>query len=220
MKKVRVTAVSDLHGNLISINKTDILLICGDVTPTYLRGVESQNNWFDNVFIPYLQSLECKYIILIAGNHDLVYFNRKERIADNIYYLEDSSISIPLYEFNIYNGEEIKIYGTPWCRIYGNYPYMIDDGLLRKKLFNIPKDCDILMLHDSPLCVGRGIGSSIAEEAVLESQPRYVFSGHIHTGEHEDKLIGKSIVRNVSLLDDGYNIAYRPYIFNYDRRNK
>ena len=43
-----------------------------------------------------------------------------------------------------------------------------------------------------------------------EKRPRFVFCGHIHTGQHGGVNFGTSRIYNVSRLDERYEIAYEP----------
>ena len=83
---MRITAISDIHGSLITIEPTDILIIAGDWSPLEIqRDFQEMKYWFESKFIPWLKAIEAKRIFFIAGNHDFLcarsywtqYFNLK-----------------------------------------------------------------------------------------------------------------------------------------------
>ena len=53
-------------------------------------------------------------------------------------------------------------------------------------------------------------GSSELAAAISKKRPRFVFCGHIHTGQHGGEDFGTSRIYNVSRLDERYDIAYEP----------
>lgn len=100
-------------------------------------------------------------VLWIAGNHEVGWENLglegRRKIAENIteatnrrcIYLEDE-----LYDFN-----GIKVYGTPWCKIFGRWAFMKNNEALNKVYSQIPENIDILLTHDAPygtsdLCYG------------------------------------------------------------------
>ena len=70
-QKMKVTAISDLHGNLIDIEPCDLLLICGDISPLEIqRDYIQMTKWIFNEFQEWIMKINCPTIILTPGNHD------------------------------------------------------------------------------------------------------------------------------------------------------
>ena len=68
---MKVTAISDLHGNLIDIEPCDLLLICGDISPLEIqRDYIQMTKWIFNEFQEWIMKIDCPTIILTPGNHD------------------------------------------------------------------------------------------------------------------------------------------------------
>lgn len=68
---MKVTAISDLHGNLIDIEPCDLLLICGDISPLDIqRDYIQMTKWIFNEFQEWIMKIDCPTIILTPGNHD------------------------------------------------------------------------------------------------------------------------------------------------------
>lgn len=66
-----MTAISDLHGNLIDIEPCDLLLICGDISPLEIqRDYIQMTKWIFNEFQEWIMKINCPTIILTPGNHD------------------------------------------------------------------------------------------------------------------------------------------------------
>lgn len=224
---MKITAVSDLHGNLIDIEDCTVLLICGDISPLNIQKDYIQmTKWFFNEFYNWINNLPCDYVILIPGNHDFWF---EKFIKDGTMYLWDKlSILINDTAEIFYGIKHIKIFGTPYCKDFGNWPFMPGNNKLSELYDKIPEDVDILMCHDSPLIgyVGNimekadetypnGIpaGNKYLADAIFDKRPKYVLSGHIHSGDHELKDYDGIKCANVSVLDEDYNIAYKPLTF-------
>lgn len=136
-------------------------------------------------------------------------------------YLCNESIDYISNDGNVY-----RIFGTPYCHIFGNWPFMRDDERLEKYFDQMPEFCDIVVSHDAPygcsdICLQRmeveHIGCAPLREAILEKKPRYVFHGHLHSSNHEEELLGDSKVYNTSILDEYYNISYKPLILEISK---
>ena len=221
---MRVTAISDIHGNLIDIPQCDILLICGDISPVIIQKDYIQmTNWFFNDFYKWIMNLPCDRVIMIPGNHD---FWIEKFIKQPRMYLWDKLTILVDSDANIYddiNHKWYKIYGTPQCKSFGKWAYMPGDSKLEELYSNMPEDVDILITHDAPNIGkignileynGEDVSNKYLGDEIKTKKPKYVLCGHIHSGDHELKEIEGIRCANVSILDESYSINYKPLTFN------
>lgn len=211
---MRITAISDIHGSLIDIEETDLLIIAGDWSPLEIQSTRPKMcDWLKKTFVPYLGSLPAEKIILVAGNHDFIcdenflnwdymsydlpvapiYFDRdilnpllrKYKLHNKIKYLDKSSTT--------YNG--IRIYGCP--NVEGCCGWAFGRAEYTMPYKDIPK-CDILITHQPPRYNGLGsvmfngvlhdFGSFLLMDAIIKRKPSLVFCGHIHDGDHTEQI--------------------------------
>ena len=221
---MKIIAVSDIHGNLITIKEQcDILVIAGDWSPLYIQhDCLAVLEWIDKRFIPWAKSLNTSHIIFIPGNHDLActysFFKddlfkivKRHQIQNKLHYLCNSSIIIDSKKFyGNPNSESPK--GWAFSRQY-NVDYEFDE------------DTDVLITHQPPRFgdigyvkqTNREFGSVDLRNKILESNIELNICGHIHTGEHGCHPIllnnnKKAYVYNVSILNEDYIVAYKPTI--------
>lgn len=223
---IKVCAISDMHGQYgFDIEPCDILCICGDIVPLKVQTFHNGTKKFiRKVFIPWCDKQPCEKVYLIAGNHDWVFQTHE---ADMRSVLEGTKITYLKDELAVYSKDEqaIRIYGTPWCHRFYDWAFMDDDEELKVKYDNIPENVDILMTHDcsygacdallQPMPWNNldHIGCRPLAEAVIEKRPRFQLSGHLHTGSHEFEQLGETMCRNVSMLDEEYNMSFKPTYF-------
>lgn len=116
-----------------------------------------------------------------------------------------------------------KIFGSPYCKIFGLWAFMRSADILIKKFNEIPENVDILFTHDAPygtsdVCLegqwadGNHIGNTQLRDIILSRQPIYHFHGHLHSSNHNEELLGITKVFNTSILDERYLIMYDPLI--------
>lgn len=216
MKKI-VCAISDLHGDLPEISSCELVLICGDIIPlNKQRSMKKSKSWFINHFIPWCESLPCKKVMFIAGNHD---FWLHETNYEEIYELCPNKVKY--LKDNMFEHNEIKIYGTPWCIGLPNWAFYTAN---EKEFENIP-ECDILISHQPPLMglVGtvlqpgfnymKTFASLKLAEKIDEIKPKYALCGHVHSGNHIPETINDVTYVNVSIKDENYNVTYKPFYF-------
>ncbi len=233
---MKITCVSDTHGRpwVDDIKPCDILLHCGDISPVDMSHTfYAQQVWFYEEFLPSLETLKDRvgHIVFIAGNHDtFLYQQFLSKTAppvlpagtQNITYLCNSEVTI--------NG--VRIYGTPWCNLPSwaspggpVWNFAEQDEQLYYRFKHIPEDLDILITHgpahsacDVILDLSRNgdsgrLGSTSLACAIRgkKNGPKYVFSGHIHSADHNAFRSGGTEFRCVSLLDENYKKYYSPH---------
>lgn len=213
---MKICAISDLHGFLPSVKPCDLLLICGDIMPLDIQtNMPLSLYWLSINFKDWIESLPVDHVVMIAGNHDFV-FERSEHRAKTaldcgkITYLKNESFT---YTSN--DGEQVTIFGTPYCKIFGNWAFMREPEYLIEKYSEIPERVDILISHDAPKIGGMGMinegrwcgedaGNPYLAEAIKLKKPKYVFCGHIHSGEHKLTELDNTKLHNVSIMNERY----------------
>lgn len=233
---MKVVALSDLHGYLPDPKKfpeCDVVCICGDIVPLeYQTSLVQSVAWFGLEFVPWTDTLPCKKVIFIAGNHDffleelgkgktpskvlgsLLPGNNKGQ--HKIVYLCDNSIE---FEGKVF-------YGTPWCPELYRWAFYKSSEDLTKAFENIPKKpVDVFMSHAPAAMglVGHVLENNIMANYgcvelanVLEERPnvRYAICGHVHSGMHRPEQIGPTTYVNVSIKDESYRPTYNLFSFN------
>ena len=230
MIKIQVT--SDLHGYLPELTKEfDLLMICGDVCPAHDHYYAFQIEWFKYDFISWVKSLPFRNkdskVVMIWGNHDFIGENMTNEERSELMHLTDDRLVILNYEMFVYKYldenegvfKELKIFGSPYCETFGNWAFMRDLDKLEKIYNCMPEDIDILITHDAPTLGDLGLiqdgryagtmaGNRALDDIIMERKPKYVFCGHIHTGNHEMTYIEGITMCNVSIKNEYYQPIY------------
>lgn len=222
---IKVCAISDCHGDLPEINPCNLLLICGDSVPLNIQASnKGTKKWYKNEFTNWALDLPCDKVLFIAGNHDLRLEGHKI-IYENIFPFNNKITYLCHKEYTYtHDGIDYKIFGTPYCHMFGNWAFMYLDSELEKIFNNIPNNLDILMTHDAPYGVsdvllqpeyynGNHIGSKPLANAIIDKNPKIVCHGHLHSTSREFESLGNSKVINCSIKDERYNISYNPIYF-------
>lgn len=189
--------VSDIHGDLnINIPECDVLCICGDIINlNEQRDIPASKHWWETRFVKWVESLPCKKVIVVPGNHDFflerMYTECWGWFKDRMRLLTNKKLEFLIDESFYY--EDVHFYGTPWIN-----PISFQEGRWAfEKNFNenpieIPK-CDVLLTHDNPY--------ENENVRVSNSIATYHLFGHWHDGEDNPILCRF----NCSILDDMYN---------------
>jgi Icc-related predicted phosphoesterase len=229
---MKVAIISDLHGHLPiypspyweGIEECELLLICGDILPLHCQSkmIESRL-WLIDEFKPWAASLPVEQVFFIAGNHDF-WFERNDLTAHQIFSSHDKVRYLKNEYVDYISTQDAKVYrifGTPYCHIFGNWAFMRDEETLAKKFNQIPGNVDILLSHDAPygtsdICfegfsASKGhIGCPELRDAIIASKPKYNFHGHLHSTNHGEELLGETKVYNTSILNEQYSLVYEP----------
>ncbi|MCQ2083936.1 MAG: metallophosphoesterase [Bacteroidaceae bacterium] len=235
---MKFTAISDLHGYLPKeLPSGDVLCICGDIVPLDYQSDFTQSvAWFCMDFAPWADSQPYRKVVFIGGNHDffLQELGGKHSPASvmkhllpgphkgqsKLVYLCDNSVEI----------DGIRIYGTPWIADLARWAFYKPEDELIEVYDRIPKKCDILLSHMPPRACDAGrvmqrghfnsmenYGSQMLANAISTRDIKYALCGHVHTGNHiPESFDSVSNVVNVSLKDENYKVAFKPFTFSID----
>ena len=105
---------------------------------------------------------------------------------------------------------------------------MVSNDKLEEKYSEIPEGTDILISHDSPTINNLGLiqegwnegvdaGNIVLDKYIRERKPRYFFSGHIHSGNHnfEDVNVNEGVGdEEIIVKMEGKEIKVYAYIIN------
>ena len=199
---MRILHLSDTHNCHRQLNKlpmADIIIHTGDVS---MEGTEKEIT----DFMEWFGSLDYKYKLFIAGNHD-DYLEGKEKeivqriLPENCFYLYHSGITI----------EGIKFWGIPYFfsdNRDDRYPQLIS---------KVPMDTDVLITHRPPLGIldasnNKNYGCSYLLQTVLRIRPRYHLFGHIHNAYGIEKSRYTTFA-NGSMADEQYRLLNKPLCF-------
>lgn len=226
---MKVKVFSDSHGYLPKIiEEFDLLLIAGDITPAlwgyYSKSVQWDwlldefKTWIDS--LPYRTSWSKVYIV--PGNHDKVFENLSEPERLELEMKLGGRCKLLIHEEVVFaevkeNGDlqEYRIFGTPYCKMFGNWAFMRYDSFLAERFSEIPNGLDFLVTHDPPTLndmgkitqgrqKGKEAGNELLSKRILEVKPKFVFSGHIHSGNHNLEEVEGIKMANVAYVDENY----------------
>ena len=235
---MEIILISDLHGWLPKIETPfDLLGIAGDVSPAHDHYYKFQKEWTETTFKDWVLKLpfknELSKVVLVPGNHD-AYFERANKtdishlvtLCDNrLVFLKNQT-----YDFETLDGPglaTIKIFGTPYCKIFGGWPFMCGPDTLAKKYGECPEGMDLVLSHDSPKKNNLGLiqegwssgtdaGNALLDELIDAKKPKVFVSGHIHSGNHEFANVDGVWMGNVSLINERYYPTYDVLYINYN----
>ena len=236
MAKLNIVAISDLHGYLPEITvPAEIMLIAGDISPLMIqRNIPKVKEWLETKFLEWVIRLPVQKVFLIAGNHDWFQswrdsdiYQFEKMFGGKLKYLVNETT-----EYLDTNGIYWSIFGTPYCHMFGSWPFMVSDEYMEELFEKIPNFVDIIISHDPPFSVGyvdvilekvRHMG----QEEHVGNYPlrkrlekiKYLIGvfGHIHSGSHQLFEFNGGQCVNVSIKDERYEPTYEPFYYALEK---
>ena len=230
LKIMKIFATSDLHGMIDGLDPSgcDVVVVAGDFTKLNRfdkLGMLDQKKWVEDKFIPFTQKHPKTEFVVVPGNHDLIFDTMKTLIFRDINFSVDFPDNVHLLVNCGIELKGVKFWGSPNVPIINHmWAFESPHRELTEKFSMIPENVDILVTHSPPRIDGkyldaslqyggtRFFGSSELTEAILDKTPRFAFCGHIHSGSHEPCEFHKTLIHNVSRVDENYRIAYQPTV--------
>lgn len=226
--------MSDLHGNLPiypsdwwgDLHECELLLICGDILPLNIQtNIPSSKKWLLEEFKPWAESLPVEQVMFIGGNHDFVCERSKQDVYD-MFTRNDKVTYLHNDYYDYISNQDSKTYriaGTPYCKIFGNWAFMLRNDNLRNKYNKLPDNIDVLISHDAPKIKEIGVihqgfqtgvdaGNAVLADVILEKKPKYCFCGHIHSGDHNIVEYEGIKFSNTSVVNEYYDLVNSPLI--------
>lgn len=208
---MRIIFISDTHGkhHQIELPQGDMIIHSGDISA---RGRVNEVEEFLAWFI----SLDYKYKIFIAGNHDFYFENKsqssiQELMPEGVYYLCDSGVEI----------EGIRIYGSPITPFFYNWAFNRHRGGEIKRHWDIiPDGTDILISHGPAYGIldrtanGENAGCEELLSAIKRTHPKYHLFGHIHEGYGVFETDETTSI-NGSILNESYTPINCPMMIDF-----
>ena len=211
---MKILAMSDMHGQLPTIEPCDILLLAGDYCPFGRQEPYKNFYWLKYEFKPWLESIPANRVIGIAGNHDIPFEKIPHKVKEldlKWDYLEESSTTIKCGDHTI------NVYGTPYSvETYSKWAFTKSDASLAGVWNNIPEDTNLLLVHGpAKYCLDmvlsrEHVGSQTLDWRVKQL-PRLsiMIHGHIHEAHGRDTLFNTTVF-NVSMMDAYYKMVNEP----------
>lgn len=232
---MKICAISDLHGYLPEIiESADIILIAGDISPLEIQfNKPKMKVWVETEFAHWIKSLPVEKVFMVAGNHDSYFESISRSNVLSLYQACNNKLVYLKNEiahyYDVY-GKLWSIFGTPYCHIFGNWPFMRSEEYMEEKFKKIPEKIDIIISHDPPFACGdvdvimdapahrlghvrinEHLGNIPLAKRLNEIDYKLLVCGHIHGGEHYFNEIWKTV--NVSYLNEYYKPYYEPFYY-------
>ena len=230
---MKIVALSDIHGNLLELPECDVVCIAGDILPlAYQNNTIQSISWFLQDFIPWTDSLKCKKVVFIAGNHDFIFgdlcekYNKYSWEVEKLLLIHHSIEKKIVYLCdNLFIYEGIKFYGSPWIPNLTRWAFYGNPDKLNEKFNKIPSDIDVLITHTPPKIADcgtvlqycgnwkRNFGCQELADQYPRISPKWHLFGHIHSGDHNITNHYNSKLVNVSIKNEDYEVVYNPFEF-------
>ena len=229
---MKIISISDLHGHLPIITESaDILCIAGDISPLSIQfNKPEMKKWLETEFAYWIKSLPVDKVYLVAGNHDAYFESMNSMQLSTLKHVCDFKLIYLKNDYVVHrhDGKEYKIFGTPYCNIFGTWPFMRTDEYMIEKFKNIPENVDIIISHSPPYGIGEvdvilerynsnepidHVGNKALGDRLKEVNYKLCICGHIHSASHTPIEFNGGKCVNVSMLNENYHSFYKPFYY-------
>jgi Icc-related predicted phosphoesterase len=192
---LRILCISDTHlkHHLLKLPEADILIHSGDFSTHVVKGaigvavheIVAFDKWIREQVLPLV-----KYVVVIAGNHDLSLDAKHPLVSADIRRVARESLQTN--ERYIYLEHEaitlmgVKIFGSPFTPAFGGWGFGGSEAELKASWEQIPADTQVLITHGPPRDIlDRGVAGPCGcpmltrKVATLPCLQLHVF-GHVH----------------------------------------
>lgn len=228
-----ILAMSDLHGHCLDVSQmlhADVAVIAGDITPatqkyhgTHASGRYQQSQWILHTFIPWLDTVPVRQVVMTWGNHDHIGEYPDLLPASvwpsHMHMLVNQRVTI----------DGVSFYGVPQTPRFRDWAFNEDDlpADHGRRWAQVPMGTDVLVSHGPPRGVcdtvapprrgvfSAGFGSRTQAEWLRSdtpNRPRMVICGHIHGSGGRSGSCGETLVYNVAVVNEEYALAHPPRV--------
>ena len=210
---MRIVCISDTHGmhDALELPAGDVLVHAGDMTA---MGRPDQVAAFGE----WLQTQSYAHKVVIAGNHDWMFVDDRERavglLGPDVIYLQDSGCQI----------EGLEFWGSPWQPEFFDWAFNLPrkGPELRELWARIPESTDVLVTHGPPYgtrdaCPDfatremTSVGCELLRDRLGALSVRAHVFGHIHEG-HGLTEGPAHVSVNASICDGRNRVGNEPIV--------
>ena len=211
---MRIVATSDLHGFQPTFPDGDVLIIAGDILASNsVLEAYCLDAWITSKLIKQFAN-----IILIAGNHDILFEWYNPPPSWLLPVINDKQINYLLDEGVIIDG--VKFWGSPYTPRFLDWAFMCDGASIKKHWDKIPTDTNVLITHGPPYNrldyiekKKEHAGCPFLRQTIELIMPQMHIFGHIHEGYGVAHWNGTSYY-NVSYCNEDYKGVNPPVIID------
>ena len=231
MTKIKVMALSDMHGMLPDLrdHPVDLVLIAGDIAPEYTDyNADIAISWYTREFYRWCKSyVLAQKVFFILGSHDHALENFYPMLWET-FHSNEMKVQFLHNEIKIFRkeGRELSVYGTEYNLNNGNHSFSKTDRELNKIYMKNNEFVDIVLSHEAPYGFSdtnnqteaagyQGVhhGSQALRRYIQRMEPEVVIHRKYHSATHFKEKLQDTDIYNVCLMDENHELTFKPLIF-------
>lgn len=209
---MKILCISDTHGQLPDLSEfknVNLVIHGGDICPVVNHTILFQQLWLNDNFKSWARE-NCKVLLGTFGNHDFIGAKATNQT------IEFSNALIKAEGLVYHN--TLSIYLSAFQLPFYDWEFNRTESELEKIYAKIPEGVDIIVSHGPPNGYGdavprrigyENVGSHALLNCIDRVKPKYVITGHIHSGYGIYQHNNTKII-NASLLNEKYKLVNKP----------